>query len=65
MIYIGDGLTDVPCFSLLEKNGGLAFGVFKPGQESAKQAFQRCWTLVASERSTTLITHLTLSLAPY
>ena len=41
MIYIGDGLTDVPCFSLLEKNGGLAFGVFKPGQESAKQAFQR------------------------
>ena len=41
MIYIGDGLTDVPCFSLLEKNDGLAFGVFQPGKESAKQAFQR------------------------
>lgn len=41
MIYVGDGLTDVPCFSLIEKNGGVAFGVFHPGAESAKQAFQR------------------------
>jgi len=41
MIYIGDGLTDVPCFSLVEKGDGLAFGVFQRGQESAKQAFQR------------------------
>lgn len=40
MIYVGDGLTDVPCFSLIEKGGGIAFGVFQPGQESAKQAFQ-------------------------
>jgi phosphoserine phosphatase len=41
MIYVGDGLTDVPCFSLIGKNGGKSFGVFQPGQESAKQAFQR------------------------
>jgi phosphoserine phosphatase len=41
MIYIGDGLTDVPCFSLVEKGDGLAFGVFQRGTESAKQAFQR------------------------
>jgi phosphoglycolate phosphatase-like HAD superfamily hydrolase len=41
MIYVGDGLTDIPCFSLIEKNGGIAFGVFKPGHESAKQAFQK------------------------
>ncbi len=41
MIYVGDGLTDVPCFSLVEKNGGIAFGVFQSGKESAKQAFQR------------------------
>jgi phosphoglycolate phosphatase-like HAD superfamily hydrolase len=41
MIYVGDGLTDIPCFSLIEKNGGVAFGVFQSGQESAKQAFQR------------------------
>lgn len=41
MIYVGDGLTDVPCFSLVEKREGIAFGVFKSGKESAKQAFQR------------------------
>jgi phosphoserine phosphatase len=41
MIYVGDGLTDIPCFSLIEKGGGFAFGVFQAGKESAKQAFQR------------------------
>jgi hypothetical protein len=41
MIYVGDGLTDIPCFSLIEKGGGVAFGVFQSGMESAKQAFQR------------------------
>jgi len=41
MIYIGDGLTDIPCFSLIERGGGVAFGVFQSGEESAKQAFQR------------------------
>lgn len=40
MIYIGDGLTDIPCFSLLKKNGGTAFGVFQPAEvSSAKRAF--------------------------
>ena len=41
MIYVGDGLTDIPCFSLIEGYGGKAFGVFQQGTESAKQAFQR------------------------
>lgn len=40
MIYIGDGLTDIPCFSLIGDRGGTVFGVFQKGQESAKQAFQ-------------------------
>jgi phosphoserine phosphatase len=40
IIYIGDGLTDIPCFSLVLNNGGLAFGVFKPDQpKSAKTAY--------------------------
>lgn len=41
MIYVGDGMTDIPCFSLVESGGGTAFGVFQGGRESAKQAFQR------------------------
>lgn len=30
MIYLGDGLTDVPCFSLLNVSGGKGFGIFDP-----------------------------------
>jgi phosphoserine phosphatase len=51
MIYVGDGLTDIPCFSLIEKGDGVAFGVFKRGQESAKQAFQQ---FLATRRVRTL-----------
>ncbi len=41
MIYVGDGLTDVPCFSLLEKSGGRGFGVFDPTKEgSPKKAWE-------------------------
>lgn len=48
MIYVGDGMTDVPCFSLVRANGGWAFGVFQPEREaSAKQAFQQ---LLAPQR---------------
>lgn len=43
MIYVGDGLSDIPCFSLIEKmsNGkGRSVGVFRPGQApSAKRAW--------------------------
>lgn len=30
IIYVGDGLTDIPCFSLIKKTKGLAFGVWDP-----------------------------------
>ncbi len=29
MIYVGDGLTDIPCYSLIEQHGGAAVGVRK------------------------------------
>lgn len=39
MIYVGDGLTDIPCFSMLKKHGGMSFGIFDPGREhSARRA---------------------------
>jgi phosphoglycolate phosphatase-like HAD superfamily hydrolase len=39
MIYVGDGLTDIPCFSLLTRFGGTCFGVFDPTDHAkAKRA---------------------------
>lgn len=38
IIYVGDGLTDIPCFSLVKKGKGIPFGVFYPGKKrSAKR----------------------------
>jgi len=33
MIYIGDGLTDVPCMKLVKVNGGYSIAVFKAGEK--------------------------------
>jgi haloacid dehalogenase-like hydrolase len=45
MIYVGDGLTDIPCFSLIKSNGGIAFGVFDPADEAkAKRALLKFLT---------------------
>jgi phosphoglycolate phosphatase-like HAD superfamily hydrolase len=37
MIYIGDGITDIPCFSLIQDRGGRVFGVDEADTTSAKQ----------------------------
>lgn len=38
MIYVGDGLTDIPCFSLVRNGNGKTFGVLSK-KKSARQAF--------------------------
>lgn len=68
MIYIGDGLTDIPCFSLIEKNGGLSFGIRHPTKrESADPRLQELVSRVKSlhlpnySKQKTLYTQLLLA----
>jgi hypothetical protein len=40
MVYVGDGLTDIPCFSLIQANRGQVYAVFDPTEQSkAKRSF--------------------------
>jgi hypothetical protein len=42
IVYVGDGMTDIPCFSTVKLFGGQAFGVFDPSNpEKTKQAMQK------------------------
>ena len=41
MIYIGDGLTDVPCMKMAKQKGGTAIAVYNPWSEETARALLR------------------------
>jgi 2-hydroxy-3-keto-5-methylthiopentenyl-1-phosphate phosphatase len=47
MLYIGDGLTDVPCMTVAKKYGGFAVAVHNPAHEGS---LETCRELVRAER---------------
>ncbi|MBW7997026.1 MAG: haloacid dehalogenase-like hydrolase [Candidatus Glassbacteria bacterium] len=52
MVYVGDGYTDVPCFALIRKGGGVALGVYDPGR---REKWRRAWGFVEDERVSNLV----------
>ena len=47
MIIVGDGYTDIPCFTLIQNNGGFAIGVYN---STAPRKWGKAWHLVAERR---------------
>lgn len=52
MIYVGDGYTDIPCFSMLKRNGGTAIGVY---DRENRDKWGRAWGFTEDGRVSNLV----------
>lgn len=51
MVFVGDGYTDIPCFSLVRQGGGVAFGVW---DRSHRDKRTRAWGFIEDGRVSNL-----------
>lgn len=47
MIIVGDGYTDIPCFSLAQKSGGIAIGVYS---RESRDKWGKAWGFLEDQR---------------
>jgi hypothetical protein len=52
IIFVGDGYTDIPCFSLVRKNGGVAMGVY---DQENREKWGKAWGFIEDGRVSNLV----------
>jgi phosphoserine phosphatase len=52
IIFVGDGYTDIPCFSLVRKSGGVAIGVY---DQENREKRGRAWGFIEDGRVSNLV----------